>query len=65
MDGYVAAKARIFLNQGPDDVWPWWAWTITWGQKICARSCRQTASHRLRPTPHPRAEGYVAQPGVF
>ncbi|KQR56879.1 UDP-N-acetylmuramoyl-L-alanine--D-glutamate ligase [Brevundimonas sp. Leaf168] len=61
MDGYVAAKARIFANQGRDDV-ALVGVDDTWGQEI-ARDLPDRATV-ISTHPSQRAEGYVAQPGA-
>ncbi|MBB5771755.1 UDP-N-acetylmuramoylalanine--D-glutamate ligase [Brevundimonas vesicularis] len=61
MDGYVAAKARIFANQGRDDV-ALVGVDDTWGQEI-ARDLSDRATV-ISTRPSQRAEGYVAQPGA-
>ena len=61
MDGYVAAKARIFANQGRDDV-ALVGVDDTWGQEI-ARDLPDRATV-ISTRPSQRAEGYVAQPGA-
>lgn len=61
MDGYVAAKARIFANQGPDGV-ALVGVDDTWGQQI-ARDLSDRATV-ISTHPSQRAEGYVAQSGA-
>lgn len=61
MDGYVAAKARIFANQGRDDV-ALVGVDDTWGQGI-ARDLSDRATV-ISTHSSQRAEGYVAQPGA-
>lgn len=61
MDGYVAAKARIFANQGPDGV-ALVGVDDTWGQQI-ARDLPDRATV-ISTHPSQRAEGYVAEPGA-
>lgn len=60
MDGYVAAKARIFANQGRDGL-ALVGVDDTWGQGI-ARDLPDRATV-ISTRPSQRAEGYVAQPG--
>lgn len=61
MDGYVAAKTRIFANQGRDGL-ALVGVDDTWGQGI-ARDLLDRATV-ISTRPSQRAEGYVAQPGA-
>lgn len=61
MDGYVAAKARIFANQESDGV-ALVGVDDAWGQGI-ARYLSDRATV-ISTHPSQRAEGYVAQPGA-
>ena len=63
MDGYVAAKARIFQAQGPDAV-ALIGVDESWGQGIERDLAQRVITISTRPSP-PRGEGYVAQPGVI
>lgn len=63
MDGYVAAKARIFQAQGPDAV-ALIGVDESWGQGIARDLAQRVITISTRPSP-PRGEGYVAQPGVI
>ena len=62
MDGYVAAKARIFANQGRDDV-ALVGVDDSWGQGIARELSDRTTVISTHPSQ--RAEGYVAQPGAI
>lgn len=62
MDGYVAAKARIFANQGRDDV-ALVGVDDSWGQGI-ARDLPDRATV-ISTHPSQKAEGYVAQSGAI
>lgn len=63
MDGYVAAKARIFTGQGADGV-ALVGVDDTWGQGIASRLSQRVIAISSNPS-HPRAEGYVALPGAI
>lgn len=63
MDGYVAAKARIFIGQGADGV-ALVGVDDTWGQGIASRLSQRVIAISSNPSP-PRGEGYVALPGAI
>ncbi|WP_242077090.1 UDP-N-acetylmuramoyl-L-alanine--D-glutamate ligase [Brevundimonas diminuta] len=63
MDGYVAAKARIFTGQGVDGVGLVGV-DDTWGQGIASRLSQRVIAISSNPSP-PRGEGYVALPGAI
>lgn len=63
MDGYVAAKARIFTGQGADGV-ALVGVDDTWGQGIASRLSQRVIAISSNPS-HPRGEGYVALPGAI
>ncbi|WP_295206872.1 UDP-N-acetylmuramoyl-L-alanine--D-glutamate ligase [uncultured Brevundimonas sp.] len=63
MDDYVAAKARIFANQGRDDV-ALVGVDDSWGQGIASELSQRVIAISSSPSP-PRGEGYVALPGAI
>lgn len=62
MDGYVAAKTRIFANQGRDGL-ALVGVDDTWGQGIARDLSDRATAISTCPSP-PRVDGYVAQPGA-
>ncbi len=63
MDGYVAAKRRIFAGQGADGV-ALVGVDDSWGQWIASELSQRVIAISSSPSP-PRGEGYVALPGAI
>ena len=63
MDGYVAAKRRIFAGQGADGV-ALVGVDDSWGQGIASELSQRVIAISSSPSP-PRGEGYVALPGAI
>lgn len=63
MDGYVAAKRRIFAGQGADGV-ALVGVDDSWGQGIASELSQRAIAISSNPSP-PRGEGYVALPGAI